>query len=668
MTFKKHRKTAGKLFLLCLTTITLALSACDKSFLEGSNESVHQFADTLFITSQMESTDLSINLGGARNSHYIISQIPKWIQTDDMEGNLVNGELELTFSTISNPDFSAVGNYSGQVIIHIEGLGYYSLQVIYTNVGNPKLAINPSTINFGTSLTSTVVLTNSAENSLLLWKIKELPAWLKANVTQGSVQRFSPMGIEFTVVRADLPVGDYWFDLIFMNNSDQPEIKLPVRMTVAQAQISLSQTSLALSNSSVVSIVISNTDPSTQLDWQVTGIPSWLSVSTTVGSTAPLSNKTVKFSSVTNGMSPGVYNAVVTITSNSQTPSISIPVSLVVADVMDPNSLTMLEGDVVDVEFYKPGNRMVIVSKSPNKLQLFNAETNSITSVSLPAIPNCVSISADGNGLLIGNTNGTIIKTSISAPETQQLFNIDCIPYDIVYGSNDWCYITPTEDQWVHFRSMNLQTGEITLSQSSSAIYEQTIIKRVGNSDKLVGTRMHLSPTGILLFNTSNGVANANINYWHKTIGPFWMSENGDRILCSSGKIYRTPEYVDISYIQTDISPIGDLVTWSNASIKWIDHCEAANRLLVIRNNSDYSNPAGFTVISKYNAFSYEELGTYYINPILTEISGSTNYFETSGHFLFSNNAGTSMFVVKNIRASYNKGSRWSIEKINIEE
>jgi len=529
------------------------------------------------------------------------------------------------------------------------------------------------------TLEDTVVITNLAQESSITltipnagnasYTVSVIPKWLEIDRMQG---RFNNNTVELHYTVNQLPdfsqLGFYegqfaihieglgtFYGVIFYGNLGNPTM-------------SISPTSLSLGTSLSAIVRITNSSQSGILAWQVSDLPDWLTTEQTIGFLYPSESIDITFNRRVTNLDFGDYEATISILNNSPTPDFRIPISMKVVDYNDPNYLKQIDGDVVDVEYNKTANLMAIACKSPNKLHLYQTASNTIISINLNEVPNCISIADNGTNILLGNTNSTVTKINVSNPADQRIYTLDCIPYDIVYGSNNWSYIAASEDQWVYFRSLNLETGELVKSADQYLVYEKTAIKKIPGKDQLLGTRMALSPTGILLFDVSPGIAKENINYWHKGIGPFWLAENGDKFYCSTGKIYRTPEYSDDFVHSIDISAIGDLGTNWDYPIKWVDQCETANSLFVLRQGQSYNSNWDESHIEGFNSYNYVKTGDYEPYPVLMTINGTESVYDTRADYVFASKDGTSIYLVKTIKSTYGIGNYWSIEKIDIAE
>ena len=569
MLHTKHKIGKAGLPATIILLLVMAFNACNSDFLDNQeNEGYFTLEDTVVITNLAQESSITLTIPNAGNASYTVSVIPKWLEIDRMQGRFNNNTVELHYTVNQLPEFNQMGFYQGQFGIHVEGLGTFYGVIYYGNLGNPTMGISPTNLSLGTSLSTTLRITNTAQSGILAWQVSDLPEWLTADQNIGFLYPNESVNIVFSRLGTNLDFGDYESTISILNNSPTPDFRIPVSMKVVD------------------------------------------------------------------------YN--------------------------DPNYLKQIEGDVVDVEYNKTAKLMAIACKSPNKLHLYQTASNTITSINLNEVPNCVSIAEDGVNIVLGNTNGTVTKINVAAPSNPTVYTLDCIPYDIVYGSNNWCYITPTEDQWVYFRSMNLETGEVTKSADQYSIYEKTIIKKIPGKDQLVATQTNLAPSGFLLFDTSLGIAKENINYWHVTLDPFWISETGDRIFCTTGKIYNIPEYSDDMVFETEISAVGDLGYSQDYHIKWMDQSEQSTRLYVVRQNTSYYMNNEDSRVECYDSYNYEHLMNYYPSPVLLNVNAVESQYETKVSYVFASSNGTSIFLVKSAKELYGIGNHWSIEKVDI--
>ncbi len=398
--------------------------------------------------------------------------------------------------------------------------------------------------------------------------------------------------------------------------------------------------------------------------WKITGIPDWLIVSSTSGSlyyaNSTVISVSLDFIHIQEGQE---LTGTIQITSNSGTGILSIPVHVTASATILPGVIK-IEGIVTDAEYNHDVNIMTICTKSPNSVIILNTGTNESATIPLDKTPNCISLSEDGHKAVIGYSVSSVSLVDIDNRQITRDYTIDCIPFDIVYGDFGWCYITPSTGQWVNMRNLNLNTGELneTVGLGWSKIYEKTLIRKRPGKPNLVGTRTTLSPTGILIFDITNGMVNDTISYYHTSIGNFFVSADGTRLYDGFRSVWFLPEY-DAQF--HPLSPLlyGQLET-ELENISAFDECPALNSIFVCSSHYDYSQ--GFTSIfspnlEQFNTSSLNKIRTFTVSPVFVTENGIRKLYETHPVFVFVNKEGSNLYVLKNLKESYNK-YYWTIE------
>lgn len=219
-----------------------------------------------------------------------------------------------------------------------------------------------------------------------------------------------------------------------------------------------------------------------------------------------------------------------TITVGSQT----LTVSQEAAPAFTPGH-TRLAFKVVDAEYSKALDRLVMVSADPNELILFDPETGAQQYVPLPREPMSVSVRPDGLYAAVGhrgwvslvNLQSALVDRVVAAPTNVQ---------DVVLAGNGYLYANPGSDQWTELQSLNLNTN---VWSATSSVYS--------------GSTLRLHPLGKYLYNVdtwttkfdiSQGVPTLvrNFTYDIATSRYLWFSESGDRFLTDAAKMYRSSE------------------------------------------------------------------------------------------------------------------------------
>ncbi len=396
------------------------------------------------------------------------------------------------------------------------------------------------------------------------------------------------------------------------------------------------------------------------LNWKINNVPDWLILSKTSGSLYAAQSETISVSwNYSLPVPTENLSATLLFSSNSISGDFVTSVYLNASSLIPP-MLSQSAGTVTDAEYFKESGLMAICTKWPNALILYNTKTNTSQTLSLSKTPQCISISEDGHRAAIGYSVASASLIDLNKNEIIKDYDLDCLPYDIVLGDAPWCYITPSIDQWVYFRTLNLTSGEITVGKNWSMIYEKTMIKKIPGKPSLVGSRMNLSPTGILLIDVTKGIASDTITYWHESIGKFWISSDGSKLFTGYKNVYRMPQYD--GEFHPDQPAIYGRIETSEQAITAFDECPARNRCFAA--SSGYWEEAP-SKIEQFDLTNLNKINEFDISPIYIKENGSGTLYDTSVKYLFVNKEGTELYAIKNLKASYNK-NYWAIEKFRL--
>jgi hypothetical protein len=397
------------------------------------------------------------------------------------------------------------------------------------------------------------------------------------------------------------------------------------------------------------------------LTWNITGIPDWLSISLTSGTLNYNESVTISASVNYDNLTPDQdISGTIQINSNSISGSYIIDVH--VSKETIPSEVLQINGIVTDAEYNHESGLMVICTKSPNSLIIFNSATSESNTILLNMTPNCVSISEDGHKAVIGYTVSSISYIDIDTREILQDFAIDCIPYDIVLGDDGWCYITPSSGQFVSLLNLNVISGQFFSGTSLNILYEKTIIRKVHGKPNMIGTRTNLSPTGILMFDLSKGTANDTIGYYHIDIGNFWISEDGTKMYDATKKVYQFQKY-DLSY-HFDAPAIFGQIESDLARITAFDECPAISSVFIASFNEYYQS--GYpSVIEQFNTTNLNKIKTFTTSSVFVTDNGIRTQYLTDARFIFVNKEGSVLYALKNLKVNYDK-DRWSVETFQI--
>jgi hypothetical protein len=418
-----------------------------------------------------------------------------------------------------------------------------------------------------------------------------------------------------------------------------------------------SVSSLNFESLSSRTFTISNTSDGI-LNWEITAIPDWLIISPASGTLSKGNSTTVTASLNLVDIPTGQdLSGTLVINNNSVTGNLNIPV-LIPENILIPSTVMEINGIITDAEFNHETGMMVICTKSPNSLIVFNTTLNVSNTIPLDKTPSCVSLSEDGHKAVIGYTVSSLSYFDIDNLNFSGNFSIDCIPFDVVLGDNGWCYITPSVDQWVQFRSLNLISGELVVGNNQSTVYEKTLIRKIPGKPYLIGSRTTLSPTGILIFDVTKGIASDTITYYHTSIGKFCISEDGAKLYDSYRNVYNMPVY-DYQYHPFSPPVFGQIQSVLNY-ISAFEECPSLSSIFVASSYYDYMS--GYSsLIEQFNTVNLNKVKTYNVSPVFVTENGVRTLYETSAKFIFVNKKGTTLYALKNLKENYSKDF-WTIE------
>jgi len=493
------------------------------------------------------------------------------------------------------------------------------------------------------------------------------PKWLSFNSMHGIVSGGNAP-LSFNIVKENVPD---WYPSQYMTH--YATIMLDIENTglvsfiVAYSDLGFPRLQCSVSainfeSSGAQTFMLSNTSEGI-LNWKITNAPDWLILSSASGTLSSGSSDTISASLNMDNIENGhELTGTILIESNSTSGDLTIPVS-VAAMATVPPEVSLINGVVTDAEYNHASGVMAICTRSPNSMIVFNTVANESVTIPLAMTPNCVSISEDGKKAVIGYSVSSISYFDVETLSIIEDFTVDCVPFDIVLSDNNWCYITPTEDQWVYFRNLNLTTGELILGKNRSTVYERTIIRKIPGKPYLVGSRLGLSPTGILIFDVTKGKASDTISYYHESVENFWISMDGAKMYSGSGTVYSVPAY-DTEYHTSSPPVFGQLDTEYNC-VSAFDECPAITSVFVTSSLFHFQ-PGYSSLIEQFSTSNLNKIKAFTVSPVSLSENGITTEYGTSARFIFVNNEGTRLYAIKNLKQNYNK-DHWTMETMKIQ-
>ncbi len=198
---------------------------------------------------------------------------------------------------------------------------------------------------------------------------------------------------------------------------------------------------------------------------------------------------------------------------------------------------------VIDAEYSKGLDRIIMVGTSPHALYIYDPVAHTETSVALPTVPSSVSVSPDGRFAAVGH-NANISYVNLATGQLVRTWPVTCDVGDVVIAGNGFAYAFPRVDQWVELHSLNLSNGVETKSTGRS-LRAGTLGRLHPDGTRMYGANNGLSPSDIERYSIpSNGTAqiawDSPYHGDYPMCGDLWFSEDGARIFTRCGRVFRT--------------------------------------------------------------------------------------------------------------------------------
>jgi hypothetical protein len=325
--------------------------------------------------------------------------------------------------------------------------------------------------------------------------------------------------------------------------------------------------------------------------------------------------------------------------------------------VVNLPNIKWIDGKVKDAYFCKTSGYLYVLTQNPNQLLYKLPGGDSLYTFPLSKVPNCIDVSMDGKTLALGYNQAVVDLFDAQNFELKRSYEIDCVPFDIVFGENDWCYLAPDLDQWVQLHSLNLKTGASFRAGTYGAIYEKTTIIKVPDKPLLYAIL-----TGLSAVNIADGAAKDTIPAWNVDAGlAIWLSPDNKRLISAYKKIFKAPDYTTNLFNMN--LPIVGSIDIPQSVIKTLDFCETLRSFFVV--GSDYFWTAyNSETVYQIDAESYSTSKTVKVRPYPGLISNQNNP-RMDIHYIFANKQGTKLFALKNVKYDLEM-DKWALEIIDL--
>jgi hypothetical protein len=312
--------------------------------------------------------------------------------------------------------------------------------------------------------------------------------------------------------------------------------------------------------------------------------------------------------------------------------------------------------DVIDAEFSKPLDALVMVSANPvNAIYVLDTATGVERRRNLVKAPTSVSVAPDGLTAAVGHdaliSIVDLANAGVPGTPAPKRLDVSTNVFDIVLDGAGYVHAFPLVDQWQAPHSVEIATN----------------IETLGTPFLYAGARARLAPGTTWIYTADNGLSPSDIAKWNIASGtaqrmydsPYhgdfamcgnvWFNEAGTRIYTPCGNTFRVraSQAQDMVYAGALELSSGDFYGFL---IESLSQSDAADEIALIE--SDEYNCSIFpdeqpciTHLALYEADFLNHRVTYSIRPITV---GDVDY-QQRGLFVFHDAAGSRKFMVSRL-------------------
>lgn len=297
---------------------------------------------------------------------------------------------------------------------------------------------------------------------------------------------------------------------------------------------------------------------------------------------------------------------------------------------------------IVDAEYCRAIDRIVIASIEPRQLHLIDPTTKQIQSIDLVLDPKCVSIRSDGKFVAVGH-DAYVSYIDIENWKLEEVFSTPTNIADIALPSNGWIYASSAVGTFgggAVVKCIEISSGnELTNIGGAGRTYR---FRLHPSENYIYGAEEFVNPDDMLKFDLRSDTAKL-LNDWpyhgqHTTDGLLWFSEDGSRIYTRGGGVFASSE------IESEDMVLLATFAGGYRGVSWVDHSDAAGRVYFLGFNLGGWVPNYLFVLDS-ESLSY--LGTVYLTRKLIRTSeyGGT-FYPMTGTFAFTNSVGTELYLL----------------------
>jgi hypothetical protein len=406
--------------------------------------------------------------------------------------NLLNPTLysEMLTGRLFHSDYGFVDIYT------LYSLQYYNIMDIYPSSGGPVI--------FSGSLGTTLALTaySSADSNIIMDTNGDSFYDYQANINWATFTG-AYSSVQYQVYDDSVPA---------------PSNLPPVAVSPEKLQLTLNSTVYLDASQSY-----DNNGDTITYQWSL--------LSTPANSTASLLNPTQAIAYFP-ADKVGEYKAQL-IVNDGETDSMPLSVSIVIIDT----TLEILPFNVIDAEYSKFLDKIIIASDNPAAVHIFDPATLTDNSVSLNMAPTSISVSPNGQFAAVGHSQ-SVSYVDLNALTVSKTFAVSIDVSDLVLAENGFIY--PYGSNNSDIISINTINDSVTTTYGSLAYGLN--VKLHSNGTSIYGANNGLSPDDVVKIDITNGAAaylydskyHGDFNF----CGNLWLTEHDNDIITKCGNVF----------------------------------------------------------------------------------------------------------------------------------
>lgn len=348
---------------------------------------------------------LSIKNEGTGTLSWSISDDQTWLSVFPTNGTTVTETDSVT--VMVDRSGLAPGAYNGKITVTSDDKTE-TVEVSMSVPQEPTLAVTPTSLSFGSTTTSKKIYVSNTGLGTLFWQAEEAQSWLTITPTSGTTKTETD-SIIVIVDRSGLSEGDYSGKIRIF--SDDQSVDVSVTMTVPKPPtLSVTPDSLFFSSNAISKTFDIVNSGSGILTWNLSGDQSWITATPANGTTESETDQII----VTidrYGLAAGEYTAIITITSNGGTATVTIRMTVPIEPTLSvfPTTLSYGSSETSKIFIIKnTGGEILTWSVSDDKAWITAAPISGTTTTETDT----VSVTVDRTGMGLGDYSGRVSVTS----------------------------------------------------------------------------------------------------------------------------------------------------------------------------------------------------------------------------------------------------------------